>query len=229
MPTEREKGWVVTPTVKAGPKMRLEARHSGQEREFTVESLSLTDVPDEADRQRTQVARLRRDFGFPLPAPDWEPEDEQALVLLCHADGVPVGSVRLVRRRGEADQWCPYLTPELGAALPSDPAGFLFGERLVIAPTARSLEALALVMHAAATWAAALWPVREFAAITRPDLVRLSRWMGARPLSEPMVLPGSDGLGLLIGGRLDEAATRTRDLFATGGWHLTTATAPPAQ
>ncbi|MDH6111510.1 hypothetical protein P3T36_004664 [Kitasatospora sp. MAP12-15] len=198
--------------------MRLEA--SLRDRTFAVETLS---APDAA--QRDHVARLRRDHGFPLPAPDWETLDEEGVVLLCRVDGVPAGSVRLIRRQVGADDQCPYFTPELEAALPRDPAGFVFCERLVVSPGSRSLGALAMVMHAAATWSTAWWPVTEFAAITRPQLVRLAHWLGARQLSRPMALPGSDGLGLLIGGRLEEAAQRTEELFTTAGWQLSTRTA----
>ncbi|UFR00078.1 hypothetical protein KBP30_02250 [Streptomyces sp. Go40/10] len=198
------------------PKPRLEATHHG--RTFTIEAVTV--APEEGP-QRGEVASLRREYGFPLPAPDWESDDETGLVLLCRTDDVPVGTVRLVRRQRETDGWCPYLTAELRAALPADPDGFVFGERLVVSPEARSLEVLAVIMHAAATWTSTAWGVAEFAAITRPALVRLAGWLGARQLSEPMVLPGSDGLGLLIGGRLEEAAVRTKAMFSTGGWHLT--------
>lgn len=124
MPTEREKGWVVTPTVKAGPKMRLEARHSGQEREFTVESLSLTDVPDEADRQRTQVARLRRDFGFPCRPPTGSrrtnrPWSCSAMPMVCRS--VPSASCGAEAKRTSGaptsrQSWAPHCHPTLPAS-----------------------------------------------------------------------------------------------------------------
>ncbi|MCX4695659.1 hypothetical protein [Streptomyces sp. NBC_01408] len=197
------------------PQLRLEATHQG--RTLTIETV--TTSPGEA-RQRNEVALLRREFGFPLPAPDWESDDENGLVLLCRTDAAAVGTVRVLKHHRGVDGGCPYLTAELRAVLPSDPAGFALVERLVIRPEARSLELVALLMYAAYTWPSAMWDVAEFAAITSPKLVRLFGWLGMRPLSEPMVLPGSDGLGLLVGGRLDEAATRTEALFTTGGWRL---------
>jgi hypothetical protein len=201
------------------PNLRLEA--TLRDRRFVIEALAGTPdgTPDAA--LRGQVARLRREHGFQLPVPDWESADEEGVVLLCRADDVPVGAVRLVHYLGGGDgQPCPYVTPELAAALPGDPAGFVFCERLVISPGSRSLPALAFVMHAAARWGKLLWPVTEFAAITRPQLVRLAHWLGARQLSPPMSLPGSTVPGLLIGGRLDEAAARTEELFTTAGWRL---------
>lgn len=212
-------------TVSLSPgisKLMLEATHKG--RLFTIEPVTVS--PDD-ELKRRDVALLRREFGFALPAPDWESVDEEGLVLLCRTDEAPVGTVRLLRRSRGSDDCCPYLTAELRAALPADPAGFVFGERLVISPDARSLEVLAVIMHAAASWTPVLWDVAEFAAITRPQLVRLASWLGARQLSEPMVLPGSDGLGLLIGGGLEEAAARTKAMFSTGGWHLSPAAAVP--
>ncbi|MER7468165.1 hypothetical protein [Streptomyces sp. NPDC097981] len=197
------------------PKLMLDATRKG--RTFTIEAVTVS-ADDEA--RRRDVTFLRREFGFPLPAPDWEIVDEEGLVLLCRTGDVPVGAVRLLKRHGGASDWCPYLTAALRAALPADPAGFVFMERLVVSPDVRSLEVLAVIMHAAATWTPVLWDVAEFAAITRPELVRLAGWLGARQLSEPMILPGSDGLGLLIGGGLEEAAARTKALFSTGGWRL---------
>ncbi|WP_374772235.1 hypothetical protein OG756_03005 [Streptomyces sp. NBC_01310] len=197
-------------------KKRLEVVH--KDRTFAIENL--IGAPDEADA-RAQVERLRREHGFKLPAPDWEAADNDGMVILCRMDDSPVGSVRLIHRRADATEWCPYLTPELAAALPADPAGFAFCERLVISPDARSLASAAMVMYAASTWSAELWPVTEIAAITRPELVRLLAWLGfRRQLSDPMVLPGSDGLGLLIGGHLAEMARCTRELFSTAGWRL---------
>lgn len=199
------------------PDLRLGATLG--DRTFAVETLV---APCAA--LRDQVARMRREHGFPLPTPDWETLDEEGVVLLCHVDGVPAGSVRLIHRYAGTGEQCPYFTPELEEALPGDPAGFVFCERLVVSPGSRSLEALAMVMHAAATWSTAWWPVTEFAAITRPQLVRLAHWLGARQLSRPMALPGSDVPGLLIGGRLDEAAQRTEEMFTNAGWQLSTRT-----
>lgn len=209
----------MTAPVITADRLKLSLLATREDRTFVVESL--IGGLEEA-QERAQVAWLRREHGFPLPAPDWEAADDEGVVLLCRTGGAAVGAVRLVHGRVGAGELCPYFTPELQAALPADPAGFVLCERLVISPHARSLEALAMVMHAAAIWSADLWPVAEFVAITRPELVRLAAWLGARPLSEAMVLPGTDRVGLLIGGHLAEATSRTHEVFSTGGWHLST-------
>ncbi|WP_329571260.1 hypothetical protein [Kitasatospora sp. NBC_01266] len=90
-------------------KLRLCATR--EDRTFTVESL--VGGPAEA-QARAQVARLRREHGFPLPAPDWEAADDDGVVLLCRAGDAAVGSVRLVHAS-------PHAMPSTHAE-PAEPA-----------------------------------------------------------------------------------------------------------
>ncbi|TDU73568.1 hypothetical protein [Streptomyces sp. KS 21] len=193
--------------------------------ETTVRLCGSVGLPP-GSKQRARVTEMRRYHGFVLPVPDWESIDDESLILTCTTDDVVVGACRAARRSAGEGGWCNSFPVEMRKSLPGDESGFAFLERLVVEPQARSSDLGKILLFAAILWSSQLWPIRSHAAIFRPEMVRLGGWYGARELAQPALLPVSDQLAVLVGGRLDEAETIARASLLDRGWTLRSPTQP---
>ncbi|WP_406286606.1 N-acyl amino acid synthase FeeM domain-containing protein [Embleya sp. NBC_00896] len=173
-------------------------------------------------RARGDVVGLRQRYGF--PGADWDAHDDAGLVLLAYEGGRPIGSARATLHHAADGAPYPYFTPELTRYLPTDPRGFLFVSRLVVAPGARSLEVLAVLIHAGVLAARQTWDADVVAGIALPQLVRLYGWLGCKPVSPAAPLAGLDLDALLVAGDLATSDARACELIEPRGWEVTVPT-----
>ncbi|MFJ2905819.1 hypothetical protein [Streptomyces sp. NPDC087212] len=183
---------------------------------LTVESVT----GDRADAsKRAQVVRLRREFGFPVPGPGWDDEDDEGLVLLASAGGLPVATMRVTRHRPGTGEH-PYMTPELDALLPPVPDGIGLIGRLLVVPTHRILYLPGLVAYAGVTWSAACWPLHYLACVTAPNFPGARRLMDTVLAQADVPLAGHDRPGRFMVTSVGDMQQHLRRCLARRGWRL---------